>query len=364
MAPAEQVLDEVGLDGLISALAAQGYQVIGPTVAGQRHRPGRAELGGRPAGGLRGGVGPGHYRLRRRDDRSMFAHSAGPQSWKQFLHPAAAAAVVRPGGRPVRTGYRGGAAIRLPRACAAAIWPPSRSWAGSSAAGPAPTARYQRRRQHLFIVAVNCTEPGGVCFCASMGTGPGAGPGYDLALTERTEDGRHIVRRRRGHAPRARRCWPRSRTARPTRPTVSEARAGRGRRGRTTWAARCPPPTCVTCCVTARDSRSVGRGRRTLPDLRQLHDGLPDLLLHHAPRTCTDLTGEHAERWQRWASCFELDFSYLHGGSVRPVRGEPVPAVDHAQAGHLARPVRHVRAASAAGGASPGARSASTSPRR
>jgi ferredoxin len=24
-----------------------------------------------------------------------------------------------------------------------------------------------------------------------------------------------------------------------------------------------------------------------------------------------------AERSQRWASCFELDFSYLHGGSVR-----------------------------------------------
>ncbi len=31
----------------------------------------------------------------------------------------------------------------------------------------------------------------------------------------------------------------------------------------------------------------------------------------------TDLSGEHAERSQRWASCFELDFSYLHGGSVR-----------------------------------------------
>jgi Fe-S-cluster-containing hydrogenase component 2 len=31
----------------------------------------------------------------------------------------------------------------------------------------------------------------------------------------------------------------------------------------------------------------------------------------------TDLTGEHAERWRRWDSCFDLDFSYLHGGSVR-----------------------------------------------
>ncbi len=32
----------------------------------------------------------------------------------------------------------------------------------------------------------------------------------------------------------------------------------------------------------------------------------------------SDLTGDHAERWQRWASCFELDFSFVHGGSVRP----------------------------------------------
>jgi Fe-S-cluster-containing hydrogenase component 2 len=31
----------------------------------------------------------------------------------------------------------------------------------------------------------------------------------------------------------------------------------------------------------------------------------------------SDLTGDHAERWQVWDSCFSLDFSYLHGGSVR-----------------------------------------------
>ena len=31
----------------------------------------------------------------------------------------------------------------------------------------------------------------------------------------------------------------------------------------------------------------------------------------------TDLTGDHAERWQTWASCFDVEFSYLHGGSVR-----------------------------------------------
>jgi formate hydrogenlyase subunit 6/NADH:ubiquinone oxidoreductase subunit I len=32
----------------------------------------------------------------------------------------------------------------------------------------------------------------------------------------------------------------------------------------------------------------------------------------------TDLAGEHAERQRRWDSCFTTDFSYIHGGSVRP----------------------------------------------
>ena len=31
----------------------------------------------------------------------------------------------------------------------------------------------------------------------------------------------------------------------------------------------------------------------------------------------TDLDGEHAERVQRWDSCFTMEHSYLHGGSVR-----------------------------------------------
>jgi len=31
----------------------------------------------------------------------------------------------------------------------------------------------------------------------------------------------------------------------------------------------------------------------------------------------TDLTGEHAERWQHWSSCFEPDFSHVHGGNIR-----------------------------------------------
>jgi ferredoxin len=31
----------------------------------------------------------------------------------------------------------------------------------------------------------------------------------------------------------------------------------------------------------------------------------------------TDLDGQTAERWRQWDSCFTIDFSYIHGGSIR-----------------------------------------------
>ena len=31
----------------------------------------------------------------------------------------------------------------------------------------------------------------------------------------------------------------------------------------------------------------------------------------------TDLTGQNAERWRNWDSCFTMDFSYIAGGSIR-----------------------------------------------
>ncbi len=61
--------------------------------------------------------------------------------------------------------------------------------------GSHPDQGFVGRLGRIFVVAVNCTEPGGLCFfCASMGTGPQVGPGYDLALTECVDSsGRHYL---------------------------------------------------------------------------------------------------------------------------------------------------------------------------
>ncbi len=44
--------------------------------------------------------------------------------------------------------------------------------------------RYQHRRKHLFVIAVNCTYASQNCFCVSAGTGPAVTSPYDILMTE------------------------------------------------------------------------------------------------------------------------------------------------------------------------------------
>src|SRR5262245_45742224 len=80
-------MEATALDQLFASLHDAGFAVIGPTV-----RDGAIVLDELAAASdLPFGWGvqlePGGYRLRRRADSAAFGHSAGPQSWKQFLHP-------------------------------------------------------------------------------------------------------------------------------------------------------------------------------------------------------------------------------------------------------------------------------------
>jgi ferredoxin len=167
------------------------------------------------------------------------------------------------------------------------------------------------------VVVVNCAEAGGTCFCTSMGTGPRAEGGFDIALTEvLADDGdgeHHFVVEAASEAGRA--LVDRL----PTRPATDAELA----------------QVDQICRETAA---SMGRVLET--------DGIREMLQDNPehPRwddvaqrclTCTnctlvcptcfctsvedstDLTGKVAKREQRWDSCFTLDFSYLHGGSVR-----------------------------------------------
>jgi hypothetical protein len=177
------IIDSAGLSELVAELRRRGFTVVGPTLRDNAIVLAEIDDAAQLPYGWGVDTGPGTYRLRPREDRKAFGHSAGPGSWKQFLHPPRqqvwssdptpeAAEPQQPSPRYAFLGVRG---------CdLAAIGVLDRVLAG----GAHPDGAYTGRRDGVFIIAVNCTEPGGLCFCASMGTGTACGPGYDIALTE------------------------------------------------------------------------------------------------------------------------------------------------------------------------------------
>jgi hypothetical protein len=147
------VIDAVGLRQMVSILIDRGYTVVGPTVSDNAIV--LSELGSADELPLGWGVevGPCHYRLRRRDDDKAFGHSAGPQSWKQFLHPprqklwSSAGEGTEEPPRYAFLGVRG-------RDLAAIA-----TLNGVLGNGTHSDDDFTGRLRRVFVVAVNCTEP-------------------------------------------------------------------------------------------------------------------------------------------------------------------------------------------------------------
>jgi len=305
-----------GLQRLIEVLTERGYRVVGPTLRDNAIVLAELDSADDLPRGWGADTAPGQYRLRRRSDAAAFGHSSGPQSWKQFLHPSRQR--LWSGGRDGVDDVADGQPEESPRyaflgvrGCdLAAI----HTLDGVLGRSQHPDSSYVGRRRQVFVVAVNCTEPGGLCFCASMGTGPAAGPGYDLALTERLD----------GDAP----------------TYLVDVGSPQGADVLAEIAHRTADTGEIDTARKEVEAATYRMGRE-MPsvDLRELlmrnrespqWDEVASRCLTCGNCTmvcptcfCTstedisDLTGDHAERWQHWASCFEFDFTYIHGGSVR-----------------------------------------------
>lgn len=302
------VLEAVGVRQLVCTLIDRGFRVIGPTRSDTSIVLAELSSAEDLPKGWGVDVGPGHYRLRHRDDDALFGHSAGPQSWKQFLHPPRQRLWSSDDSapeEPVRYAFVGVRACDL-----AAI----ARLNAVLAEGAHPDQGFVRRRHRSFVVAVNCTEPGGLCFCASMGTGPQAGPGYDLALTELVDDGavHYVVDVGTDDGADVLAALD-HREADPA--DIDSARSEVAQAGQR-MGRQMPDVDLRELLVRSRESahwdevasRCLTCGNCTMVCPTCFCTSVEDV---------TDLTGEHAERWMQWSSCFEPDFTFVHGGNVR-----------------------------------------------
>jgi sulfhydrogenase subunit beta (sulfur reductase) len=310
-----RVIDLAGLDALVRALRAADYEVIGPQPGAGAITYDRLETADQLPAGWTEQQDAGRYRLVRRDDEAVFGFASTQDSWKRHLLPPHST---------VFTANRDGGTFSLQTP-----EPPPRPFAflGVRACDLAAIAvqdrvflrdtmrdtTYAAHREDLFVVALQCTTPGGTCFCVSMGTGPRSKAGYDLALTELLE---------------------------PAHRFVVEVGSERG----AALLATVPSDVAGPADVTAADAlveaaaQQMGRHLDTAGLKDALYAGLDHPHWEEVAERClacanctmvcptcfcttivdsTDVTGTTATRERRWDSCFTIGFSYTHGGSVR-----------------------------------------------
>lgn len=179
-------------DALIQALKAQGHRVLGPKLLADAVVWGEVDSAADLPRGLRSIQQPGRYWIVEKGDDRLFDYVNGPESLKRLLFDpeetlwrVSAEGTVRFNEtfEEVRT-----TAVIGPRACdLAGMLVQDRTFIAGDYS-PFTDPYYARRRENLFIVAVNCTTTVPTCFCASMNAGPRAKEGFDLVLTELEED--------------------------------------------------------------------------------------------------------------------------------------------------------------------------------
>ncbi len=310
------IVETTALQDLIDALSRRGYEVIGPTIQNGAIVYSQLESAESLPRGWTEVQEAATYRLQRRNDDAFFGYTVGPHSWKQFLFPPTlrvwrghldAGQLTIEDDETVPPKY---AFIGVRSCDLKAIAIQDRVFQGGSHQDTA----YVSRREGAFVVAINCGEAASTCFCVSMGSGPRAESGYDIALTEVVEGKQHYF--------------------------IAEIGSERGQQVLSEVPCKDADENALDQIgrVTARAAGQMGRTLDT--------NGLKELLyrnLEH-PRwdevagrcltcgnctmvcpTCfcatfedtSDLDGAGAERWRHWDSCFTVDHSYLHGGSVR-----------------------------------------------
>lgn len=310
---ASVVVAKAALQQVFDNLRAAGFTLVGPRLRdGAIGLEEMARVDDLPRG-WSDEQQPGRYRLQKDADGHYFSYVVGPHSWKQFLHPPRLKlfSVEKGNGswklQPADTPPPRYAFIGV-RACdLRAIAIQDRVFLSGEFRDP----HYARRREPIFVLAVNCGRAAATCFCTSLGTGPRATAGFDLALTE-LEDAFLVE-------------------------VGSEA--GSEMLRETGW----EPATALHLSRAAEKLRQAEQQIQ-----RQLETAdLPQLLYNNLehPRwdqvatrclscgnctlvcpTCfcttvedsSNLRATNAERTRVWDSCFVLDFSHVHGGNIRP----------------------------------------------
>lgn len=315
MPDSQAVFDRMELGSVFALLAQEGYQLIGPKL----HDEAVVYAPISTPGDLPQGIGDeeegGHYRLLRRGDAKLFGHTKPVQGLKAHLYPARQKLwsaekaghgfrVVKDPAPQPRYAFIGVRACEL-----SAMLVQNRVFED----GPYADKGYAERRKNSFIILVTCDHAGSACFCASQGTGPDVDAGFDLKFAEILDGGRHVF--------------------------VAEAGSDKGRELLNKISSEPASDADKSAAKAQREAAANGQKRAMVSGVAELlAANLESPHWEDVAKRCmscgnctmvcptcfcttmedaTDLTGLKAERVRKWDSCFSIDYSYIHGGSLR-----------------------------------------------
>jgi ferredoxin len=310
------VIESKHFQQLFDALIKRGYCVIGPTIRdGAIVYDQVTSITDLPVGWTDEQDG-GIYRLKKRDDEALFGYVVGPHSWKKYLHPpllrlwraehsSSDCKIIEEEEDIPKYAFLGVRSCELH-----AIEIQDRVFMN----GQFVDKSYKLRRDNAFIIAVNCGQAGGTCFCVSMNTGPKVTFGFDLAITEVLGNSSHYFVVEIG-----------SDLGSEILNDVPSKKADEGQNRQAEL-------------IVAKTATQMGRTMDTTDIKNLLYRNLESPRWDDVANRCltcanctmvcptcfcttvedvTDLTGQKTERWRNWDSCFTLDFSYIHGGIIR-----------------------------------------------
>lgn len=304
------------LNALFKILKKNGYQTIGPTVRDSAIVYDEINSTEELPIGYTDAQDGGKYRIKKGNEKTYFGFNVGPQSWKKYLYP------------PVLNLWSANRDGKRFKINTNETTPPKYAFIGVRACelnailiqdrvfleGTYVDSHYKSRRDNSFIVAVNCVQAGGTCFCVSMNSGPKAETDFDIALTEVLQSNQHYF--------------------------IAESGSEKGDK----ILSQVPHETATEKQKDAANSAikkaevQMGRSMDTTNIKELLQGNLEHSHWDEIAKRCltcanctmvcptcfcttvedvTDLSGNSATRVRKWDSCFTQDFSYIHGGSIR-----------------------------------------------
>jgi ferredoxin len=317
----KQILERQQFDSLISVLQQRGYTTIGPTIQDNAVVYDEILTSNNLPVGWTDEQERGTYRLKKRNDDALFGYVVGPQSWKKYLFPPHLklfSAKKNGNEFDISTSLNAtndSQAAKLAfigvRACEInAMLIQDKVFNNGQFVEP----YYKSVRENIFIVAVNCGQAASTCFCASMKTGPRAENNFDIALTEIVNEKEHYF--------------------------IIETGSEKGKTLVNEIPNRIAEQKEIDKAkhIIENTAKQIQRTLDTTNIKQLLYDNFDHPHWEEIATRClncanctmvcptcfcstmedvSDLTGDNAERWRTWDSCFTMDHSYIHGGSLR-----------------------------------------------